>query len=92
MTTIQWVEEDEIAPQKPVTRAGPLIPWGGGECPVHPEARVRCHFRGRRPYVGPAINPNVPQDKQASIWRHAPFYGRTDPAFDIVAYEVLTHG
>ena len=39
---------------------GPMKPWGGGECPVPPETPVRAVFRGRRPYIGPAIWPSFP--------------------------------
>lgn len=67
---------------------GPLVEWHGGACPVDPNIQVRCFFRGRRPYVGPAIWPQLRGEDQAIMWQHAPHGRRTDPAADIVAYQV----
>jgi hypothetical protein len=67
---------------------GPLVPWHGGECPVDANMVVRCIFRGRRPYIGPAIWPDYPKGKEAAMWAHAPFPGRPNPDGDIVAYQV----
>ena len=67
---------------------GPLIGWNGGECPVPPDTQVRCFFRGRNPYSGPAIWPQLRDEDQATMWHHAPSGRRFDPAADIVAYQV----
>jgi hypothetical protein len=66
---------------------GTLKPWRGGECPVSHDVIVRCIFRGRRPYIGKAIWPEMPERGRPYIWTHAPAPGRTDPAYDIVAYQ-----
>lgn len=66
---------------------GPLSPWSGGDCPIPPSAYVRCLFRGRRPYIGPAIWPELPDSGKAAMWRHAPAPGRSNPASDIVAFQ-----
>lgn len=70
---------------------GPVIPWAGGECPVHPSAIVRLHFRGRNPYVGTAFWDGMPPSLQPSIWLHAPAPGRSDPNCNVIAYQVM-HG
>ena len=67
---------------------GPIIEWAGGECPVSPSTDVRCIFRGRRPYVGKAIWDGLPNNAQKVMWHHAPAPGRSNPASDIVAYQV----
>lgn len=67
---------------------GAFFPWHGGDCPVPPDTEVRCLFRGRRPYVGPAIWPSLPDSAKANMWKHAPAPGRPDPMNDIVAYQV----
>lgn len=93
MTEIIWVDMAELEPQLPLKQKltpGPLMPWHGGDCPVDAAQIVRCYFRGRRPYVGQAIPPEIP--KGSEMWAHAPAKGRTDPRFDIVAYQVMTHG
>lgn len=74
---------------------GPLIPWRGGECPVHPDKIVRMHYRNGRSGVGRAI-PEAMREAPASayahlIWHHAPLPGRAKPENDIVAYQVM-HG
>lgn len=72
----------------PPLRLGRLIRWRGGDCPVPPGVIVRALFRGRRPYVGPAIWPGMPERGRATMWRHAPSPGRSDPNADIIAYQV----
>lgn len=67
---------------------GPVIAWGGGECPVSPDAIVRLHFRGRAPYVGEALHKSVPDHLKCGIWQHAPAPGRNDPNMDVIAYQV----
>jgi hypothetical protein len=67
---------------------GPVIPWEGGDCPVSPDVFVRCFFRDRRPYIGRAIFEGLPDAMKSSVWEHAPFKYRADPANDIVAYQV----
>ena len=66
---------------------GPMLPWSGGECPVNPDTVVRAVFRGRRPYIGRAIWPELPERGKASMWRHAPCAGRHNPAYDIIGYQ-----
>lgn len=68
---------------------GPLVAWNGGVCPVSPDTVVRLHFRGRSPYVGHALNKEMPEKYRASIWQHAPFLGRNDSAMDVIGYQVL---
>lgn len=67
---------------------GELINWQGGDCPVPPDTEVIAYFRGRRPYLGPAIWPDMPASAKPFIWHHAPMGKRTDPKADIVAYRV----
>lgn len=72
---------------------GPLIPWGGGECPVHQDAVVKFHYRNGNSGVGKAI-PDSMREAPASaysylIWHHAPLPGRAKPQNDIVAYQVF---
>ena len=67
---------------------GPLTPWAGGACPVSGDTLVRCLFRGRRPYMGPAMWPGFHYQAQRAMWCHAPAPGRPDPAADIIAYQV----
>lgn len=62
--------------------------WHGGECPVDANTLVRCVFRERNPYIGPAIYPGLPPNAKASMWQHAPAPRRHDPQMDIVAYQV----
>jgi hypothetical protein len=78
----------EWAMGEPWAVFGPLVPWRGGACPVDPNMLVRCIFRGRRPYIGPAIWPDYSKGREAAMWAHSPFPGRSDPAGDIVAYQV----
>lgn len=66
---------------------GPVTEWPGGACPVPPSSEVRCLFRGRRPYVGPAIYPELPARAKEAMWHHAPYPGRSNPASDIVAFQ-----
>ena len=68
---------------------GPIVPWHGGACPVPSDAVVRLHFRGRAPYVGFAICRELPDKFKASVWQHAPYLGRSDPAMDVIGYQVL---
>lgn len=77
-----WVSGD------PDYTFGPIVAWSGGECPVDEAAEVRALFRSRRPYIGPAIWPEMPEQGRAAMWQHAPYPGRTNPAADIVAYQV----
>ena len=67
---------------------GEMRQWTGGKCPVAPTQIVRALFRGRRPYIGEAIWSQVPDRLKDSVWMHAPSKGRTDPAADIVAYQL----
>lgn len=67
---------------------GEMRKWHGGHCPVEETAIVRCVFRGRRPYIGPAIYPMLPDVGKEAMWRHAPFKSRVDPAMDIVGYQM----
>lgn len=67
---------------------GPMIEWGGGDCPVDPDTYVRCIFRGRRPYLRQAIYPGLSQDAKRAMWMHAPFLTRNDPNMDIIGYQV----
>ena len=81
-------ERPEWAAGKPWLRLGPIIPWAGGDCPVPESTLVRCLFRGRLPYLGAAIWPEMPASARAVMWHHAPSGRRTNPASDIVAYQV----
>jgi len=65
---------------------GPITEWSGGECPVPPDAEVRCLFRDRRPYIGPAIYPGFPEPARAAMWQHSPYPGRSNPGSDIIAF------
>jgi hypothetical protein len=67
---------------------GPLIPWDGGDCPLPPDTQIIAYFRNRRPYVGQAIWPDMPESAKPFMWHHAPSGPRTDPAADIVAYRI----
>jgi len=64
------------------------IEWRGGECPVPHDTQIIAYFRGRRPYVGPAIWPAMASRAKPFMWHHAPSGPRTDPASDSVAYRV----
>lgn len=66
---------------------GPLTEWSGGECPVPASSEVRCLFRERRPYIGPAIWGGMGEAGKAAMWQHAPFPGRSNPGSDIVAFQ-----
>lgn len=66
---------------------GPLTPWTGGACPVPATAEVRCLFRGRRPYIGPAVYPDFQRSARDAMWQHAPYPGRSNPGSDIVAFQ-----
>jgi hypothetical protein len=79
----EWVGE-----RSPDMIFGALQDWSGGECPLDPGTLVRCVFRGRRPYVGPAIYPAMPERAKVAMWQHAPCEGRSDTAMDIVGYQV----
>ena len=79
----EWVDLDG-----PHQTYGPYVKWAGGECPVAADTNVRCLFRGRRPYIGQAIWPDLPELAKAAMWMHAPAPGRHDPAMDIIAYQV----
>lgn len=72
-------------------RFGPVTAWAGGACPVPPATVVRCFFRARRPYSGPAIWPHMPPAARVHMWQHAPSGPRVNPGSDIVAYQVA-HG
>lgn len=67
---------------------GEIKDWHGGDCPVDPDTIVRCIFLGRRPYIGQAIYPALPERAKAAMWQHAPCEGRCDPAMDIIGYQV----
>ena len=67
---------------------GPVHEWNGGECPIDPNMEIRALFRGRNPYFGPAIWPQLRPQDQVTMWHHAPSGRRFDPAADIVAYQV----
>lgn len=67
---------------------GPMNEWRGGECPVDHNVEIRAIFRGRRPYIGPAVYPHMPKCGQDVMWQHAPYPGRSNPGADIVAYQV----
>ena len=67
---------------------GELVEWSGGYCPVDPNQEVRCVFRDRLPYHGPAIWPSFSKDAAAAMWQHAPHGVRTDPRMDIIGYQV----
>lgn len=72
---------------------GPVLAWGGGECPVDPSAIVRCFFRGRRPYVGEALFSGLSDAAKGAMWHHAPYGPRICPSYDIVGYqEALSNG
>ncbi len=81
----EWAEG-----RPPDAAYGPVKPWAGGACPVSPDADVRCIFRGRRPYLGKAIWPGLPERYKGAMWLHSPAPGRTDPTADIVGYQVRT--
>ena len=72
----------------PLAHYGPLEPWGGGECPLPHDVHVRCIFRGRPPYEGPAVWPDMPERHKGIMWQHAPHGARVDPDADIVAYQI----
>jgi hypothetical protein len=67
---------------------GPWTPWAGGDCPLPPETPIIAYFRDRRPYVGPAIWPDMRAKAKPFMWHHAPSGPRTEPGSDIVAYRV----
>jgi len=66
---------------------GPLSEWNGGDCPVPAQSEVRCLFRERRPYIGPALYPGFDKMAQNAMWQHAPGAGRSNPGSDIVAFQ-----
>jgi hypothetical protein len=87
MTEIIWDWDEDVEQER--EQFGPLISWAGGDCPVHPDTRVKALFRGRQPYVGPAIRREMPKEAQENMWQHAPAGGnRFDPKYDIVGYQV----
>lgn len=93
MTEIIWDDliDDGSRPvptPEPKYKFGPVINWHGGDCPVEPSQVVMMFFRGRPPYIGKAIWPHMPDRAKASIWQHAPAPGRTDSAYDVIAYRV----
>lgn len=89
MTEIIWDYCDDIDDEPDQEQFGPIIPWSGGNCPLPIYQRVKVHFRGRAPYVGPAIRRDFPKAAQENMWNHAPAGGgRIDPMYDIIGYQV----
>lgn len=84
-------EQNEVIPPQ----FGPVIPWEGGDCPVHPDTPVRFIYRDGKSGEGLAIPGNFRKGAMAKyanlIWHHAPMPARTKPENDIIAYQVL-HG